>query len=64
MQGHGLQLMVRLAMAKELDLDDGIIYITDQENMVDIMTANIDLNRTISNIQACELDWYYPFSRF
>lgn len=48
-------------MAKEIDLDDGIIYITDQQNMVDIMTANINLNSTIiSHIEACELDWYLP----
>jgi len=45
-------------MAKEIDLDNGIIYITDQQNMVDIMNANIDLNKTISRIEACELDWY------
>ena len=51
-------LIIRLAMAKEIDLDDGIIYITDQQNMVDIMNANIDLNKTISRIEACELDWY------
>lgn len=51
-------LIYSLAMAKEIDLDDGIIYITDQENMVDIMTANINLNHTISRIKACELDWH------
>jgi len=45
-------------MAKEIDLGDGVVYITDQENMVNIMSANIDLNRTISKIEACELDWY------
>jgi len=50
--------MVRLAMAKELDFGDGMVYITDQQNMVDIMSANIDFNRPISGIQAAELDWY------
>jgi len=46
-------------MAKEIDLSDGIIYITDQQNMVNIMNANINLNSPIiSHIQACELDWY------
>jgi protein N-lysine methyltransferase METTL21A len=27
--------------------------------MVNIMSANIDLNCTVSRIEACELDWYY-----
>ena len=44
-------------MAKELELGDGVIYITDQENMVGIMSANIGLNQTKSRIVACELDW-------
>jgi hypothetical protein len=45
-------------MAKEIDMDYGIIYITDQQNMVDIMNANINLNRPIiSHIEARELDW-------
>ena len=44
-------------MAKELLLGDGVVYITDQQNMVDIMFANINLNRPISNIIAAELDW-------
>jgi hypothetical protein len=44
-------------MAKELDLGDGVIYITDQENMVSIMSANIGLNQAKSRIVACELDW-------
>ena len=47
-----------LAMAKEIAIDDGTIYITDQATMVDIMNANINLNHTISRIIACELDWY------
>lgn len=47
----------RLAMAKELEIGDGVIYITDMESMVDIMTANVNLNTTISRIEACELDW-------
>ena len=50
--------MGSLAMAKEIDLGNGIVYITDQKNMVDIMSANIILNKTISQIDACELDWY------
>src|SRR5271155_3788320 len=45
-------------MAKELDLGDGVVYITDQQNMVDIMSANISLNSAISNIVAAELDWF------
>ena len=45
-------------MAKELDLGNGIVYITDQKNMIDIMSANIALNETISQIDAYELDWY------
>ena len=45
-------------MAKELDLGDGTIYLTDQKNMVNIMSANIDLNHSTSRIEACELDWY------
>ena len=49
--------MVSLGVAKEVDLGDGTIYITDQKNMVDIMNANIDLNRRISRIVASELDW-------
>lgn len=44
-------------MAKELDFGEGTVYITDQENMVKIMTANIELNKPISRIEACELDW-------
>jgi len=44
-------------MAKELDVGDGMIYITDQQNMIDIMTANIDLNNLRSRITPCELDW-------
>ena len=47
-------------MAKELDLEDGIIYITDQRNMVQIMQRNISLNKTISRIEASELDWSHP----
>lgn len=50
--------MCSLAMVKELDLGDGILYITDQKNMVDIMSANIVLNENISQIEASELDWY------
>ena len=46
-----------LAMAKELDIGDGMIYITDQHNMIDIMNANINLNVFNSEITACELDW-------
>jgi Lysine methyltransferase len=49
---------LRLAMAKEIEMGDGTIYITDQANMIDIMTANIELNSLISRIIACELDWY------
>jgi hypothetical protein len=49
--------MVSLGVAKEVDVGDGMIFITDQKNMVDIMNANIDLNRTISRIVASELDW-------
>jgi Lysine methyltransferase len=45
-------------MAKEIDMGDGTIFITDQANMVDIMAANIELNSRISRITACELDWY------
>lgn len=45
-------------MAKEIEMGDGTIYITDQANMVDIMKANIELNTLISSIVACELDWY------
>jgi len=45
-------------MAKELDLGDGVVYITDQQSMVDIMSANINLNHLISNIVAAELDWF------
>ena len=45
-------------MAKEIDLSNGIVYVTNQENMVGIMSANIELNRTVSRIEACELDWY------
>jgi len=44
-------------MAKELELGDGVVYITDQQNMVDIMSANISLNIAISSIVAAELDW-------
>jgi hypothetical protein len=44
-------------MAKEVDVGDGTIYITDQKNMVDIMNLNIDLNDKISRIIATELDW-------
>jgi hypothetical protein len=47
-------------MAKELYLENGTIYITDQENMVPIMSANIELNKLVSPIEACELDWYVP----
>src|SRR5271154_3001854 len=45
-------------MAKEIDLGNGVVYITDQDNMVRIMSANIQLNQPISRIEACELDWY------
>src|SRR5271155_747749 len=45
-------------MAKEIEMGEGTIYITDQANMVDIMNANIELNSLISRIIACELDWY------
>jgi hypothetical protein len=44
-------------MAKELELGGGVVYITDQQNMVDIMSANINLNSAISSIVAAELDW-------
>jgi protein N-lysine methyltransferase METTL21A len=57
-------LMYSLAMAKELDLGDGILYITDQKNMVDIMSANIVLNENISQIEASELDWYIFLSSY
>jgi len=46
-------------MAKELDMGDGVMYITDMEAMVNIMTANISLNQSISRIEARELDWYF-----
>lgn len=49
-------------MAKELDLGDGIVYITDMQNMVGIMSQNISLNRTVSRVEACELDWYPYFN--
>jgi len=59
MRIRGLVVDSRLAMAKELDLSDGIVYITDMEAMVDIMAANVGLNQGISLIEARELDWYF-----
>lgn len=59
MKIEGLVIDSRLAMAKELDLSDGIVYITDMEAMVNIMAANIGLNQSISRIEARELDWYF-----
>ena len=54
---------MRLALAKEVDLGDGVVYITDQLNMVNIMSKNIALNSTISRVEACELDWYTLLGR-
>jgi Lysine methyltransferase len=59
MRIRGLVVDSRLAMAKELDLSDGIVYITDMEAMVNIMAANVGLNQGISRIEARELDWYF-----
>jgi Lysine methyltransferase len=53
------RLITRLAMAKELDFGDGVVYITDMDSMLDIMEANIRLNTTVSRIEACELNWSY-----
>jgi hypothetical protein len=54
----GVLMQQSLAIAKEIELGSGTIYITDQANMVDIMSANINLNHPLSRIIACELDWY------
>jgi len=54
--------LVGLAIAKEVDLGEGTLYITDQKNMVDIMAANINLNSVGTKVVACELDWGEPVS--
>ncbi|BFZ61794.1 Protein-lysine N-methyltransferase efm6 [Saitoella coloradoensis] len=46
-----------LALAKGLDLEGSKIFVTDQENMIPIMTENIRLNNCQDTVIPAELDW-------
>ena len=37
---------------------DHPVYITDQENMLDLMNKNISLNGLASRVKALVLNWY------